>query len=131
MQYTRKSGAGTIKARQVVPGMHWEVVPSPVVEVGKGLAAGQREGAAVSTFVSLGAAGRAAFHVFLRERQLALKVCLACIGRRCLHLLWRCALAKWAAGPRAGGAVNSVVLCGLSGTGIDGWPGGDFDRPHT
>jgi len=32
-QYTRKSGAGTIKARQVVPGMHWEVVPSPVVEV--------------------------------------------------------------------------------------------------
>lgn len=32
-QYTRKSSAGTIKARQLVPGMHWEVVPSPVVEV--------------------------------------------------------------------------------------------------
>jgi hypothetical protein len=32
-QYTRKSGAGTLKARQVVPGMHWEAVPSPVVEV--------------------------------------------------------------------------------------------------
>jgi hypothetical protein len=33
LQYTRKGGAATIKARQVVPGMHWEVVPSPVVEV--------------------------------------------------------------------------------------------------
>lgn len=33
LQYTRKGGAATIKARQVVPGMHWEAVPSPVVEV--------------------------------------------------------------------------------------------------
>jgi hypothetical protein len=41
LQYTRKSGAATIKARQVVPGMHWEVVPSPVVEVSS--ASGWRE----------------------------------------------------------------------------------------
>jgi hypothetical protein len=33
VQYTRKSKAATIKVRQVVPSMHWEVVPSPVVEV--------------------------------------------------------------------------------------------------
>ncbi|KAF8056346.1 psmg3 [Scenedesmus sp. PABB004] len=32
-QYSRKSSAGTFKFRQVVPGMHWEVVPSPVVEL--------------------------------------------------------------------------------------------------
>jgi hypothetical protein len=32
-QYTRKNSAGTFKFRQVVPNMHWEVVPSPVVEV--------------------------------------------------------------------------------------------------
>jgi hypothetical protein len=32
-QFTRKSDAGTVKVRQVVPGFHWEVVPSPVVEV--------------------------------------------------------------------------------------------------
>eukprot|EP00879_Flechtneria_rotunda_P010243 GHRR01010709.1.p1 GENE.GHRR01010709.1~~GHRR01010709.1.p1 ORF type:complete len:124 (+),score=33.53 GHRR01010709.1:83-454(+) len=33
LQYTRKNGAGTFKFKQVVPGMHWEVVPSPVVEL--------------------------------------------------------------------------------------------------
>jgi hypothetical protein len=33
LQYTRKNSAGTFKFRQVVPNMHWEVVPSPVVEV--------------------------------------------------------------------------------------------------
>lgn len=32
-QLTRKNTAGTFKFRQVVPNMHWEVVPSPVVEV--------------------------------------------------------------------------------------------------
>ncbi|WIA35094.1 hypothetical protein OEZ86_003580 [Tetradesmus obliquus] len=32
-QYTRKNSAGTFKFRQVVPNMHWEVVPSPVVEL--------------------------------------------------------------------------------------------------
>eukprot|EP00878_Enallax_costatus_P009540 GHUV01009970.1.p1 GENE.GHUV01009970.1~~GHUV01009970.1.p1 ORF type:complete len:211 (+),score=43.88 GHUV01009970.1:118-750(+) len=32
-QYTRKNGAGTFKFKQVVPGMKWELVPSPVVEL--------------------------------------------------------------------------------------------------
>lgn len=32
-QYTRKNEGSTIKFRQVVPGLKWEVVPTPVVEL--------------------------------------------------------------------------------------------------
>eukprot|EP00878_Enallax_costatus_P019236 GHUV01020290.1.p1 GENE.GHUV01020290.1~~GHUV01020290.1.p1 ORF type:complete len:114 (+),score=9.27 GHUV01020290.1:118-459(+) len=39
-QYTRKNGAGTFKFKQVVPGMKWELVPSPVVEVGQDIILG-------------------------------------------------------------------------------------------
>jgi hypothetical protein len=33
-QYTHKGDGATLKVRQVVPGMKWEVVPTPVIEVG-------------------------------------------------------------------------------------------------
>lgn len=36
VQFTRKSGGSAIKVRQVVPGLKWEVVPTPVVEVSAG-----------------------------------------------------------------------------------------------
>ncbi|KAI8471573.1 MAG: hypothetical protein J3K34DRAFT_416574 [Monoraphidium minutum] len=32
-QYTRKNDGSTVKFRQVVPGLKWEVVPTPVVEL--------------------------------------------------------------------------------------------------
>jgi hypothetical protein len=33
LQYTRKNQGSTVKFRQVVPGLKWEVVPTPVIEV--------------------------------------------------------------------------------------------------
>ncbi|KIZ07506.1 hypothetical protein MNEG_0440 [Monoraphidium neglectum] len=33
LQYTRKNQGSTVKFRQVVPGLKWEVVPTPVIEL--------------------------------------------------------------------------------------------------